>query len=62
MEKSSTNFSGYGKKKFLLNYTGAISENNYIDRANDFEQQDGFVDHIRAIEKVEKFIKTTCRR
>jgi len=46
------------KREFLLNYTGAISENNYIDRANDFlSNKTVFVDHIRAIEKVEKFIK-----
>ena len=39
------------KREFLLNYTGAISENNYIDRANDFEQQDGLSMHIRALKK-----------
>lgn len=46
------------KREFLLDYTGAISEANYIDRANEFlSNKSVFVDHIYSIEKVEKFIK-----
>lgn len=46
------------KREFLLDFTGAISEANYIDRANDFlNKKSVFVDHIHAIEKVERFIK-----
>ena len=46
------------KREFLLDFTGAISEANYIDRAVEFlNSKTTFVDNIKAIEKVEKFIR-----
>lgn len=46
------------KREFLLDFTGAISEANYIDRAVEFlNSKTIFVANIKAIEKVEKFIR-----
>lgn len=45
------------KVNYLLDFTGAVSEANYIDKATDFlGKQEDFYDAIDAIQKVEKFI------
>lgn len=47
-------------KELLLNFTAAVSESNYIDRATDFlAEKDIFVAALQAIEKVEKFIRNS---
>ncbi len=44
-------------KTILSSFTGAVSENNYIDKANDFlAGKDNYSDSIIAIEKAEKFV------
>jgi hypothetical protein len=48
------------QKEALLNFTGAVSESNYIDRAVDFlVAKTTFIASIQAIEKVEKFIRNS---
>lgn len=45
------------KKNILSGFTGAVSENNYIDKANDFlTAKDSYSDAVTAIEKAEKFV------
>ncbi len=51
------------QKDALLNFTGAVSESNYIDRAVDFlEAKTTFIASIQAIEKVEKFIRNSLSK
>lgn len=48
------------QKDALLNFTGAVSESNYIDRAVDFlAAKTTFTASIQTIEKVEKFIRNS---
>jgi hypothetical protein len=48
------------QKESLLDFTGAVSESNYIDRAIDFlATKDTFIAALQAIEKVEKFIRNS---
>ena len=48
------------QKESLLNFTGAVSESNYIDRAIDFlAAKDAFITALQTIEKVEKFIRNS---
>ena len=47
-------------KETLLDFTGAVSESNYIDKAVDFlTAKNSFIASIQAIEKVEKFIRNS---
>ena len=47
-------------KESLLDFTGAVSESNYIDKAVDFlTAKNSFIASIQAIEKVEKFIRNS---
>jgi len=46
------------QKEYLSQFTGAVSESNYIDKAIEFlTAKDDFLKAIQAIEKVEKFIR-----
>lgn len=50
-------------KDTLLGFIGAVSEANYIDKANEFlAQKNSFHDAVQAIEKVEKFIRDNLPR
>ena len=47
-------------KETLLDFTGAVSESNYMDRAVEFlTAKNVFIASIQAIEKVEKFIRNS---
>lgn len=47
------------EKEFLNQFSGAVSESNYIEKAVEFlTAQEGFMKAVQAIEKVEKFIST----
>ncbi len=48
---------------FLGNYTGAVSEANYIDKAVEFlANKDQFLKAVQGIEKVEKFIRNNLTK
>lgn len=45
-------------KDFLSGFTGAVSEANYIDRAEEYlADKEAYANSLRSIEKVEKFIR-----
>lgn len=53
-----TLFAGLDAKKNVLNnFTGVVSENNYIDKANEFTtNKESYTEAVIAIEKAEKFV------